>query len=408
LLLRVALFGKLAPVLQRPRFTWAQSVYSGFALVFDYTRLLLWPAHLSAFHAFHPHSRIADAQVLAGIAIVAFCLLLLAILARRAPEAAISLWWAGVMLAPVLNARWMASNVLTERYLYLPSVGFCWLIAWAAVKFWDALDAQRFRAHFVRVPGVLVVLIILMAGTAKIIARNRDWSNDFVLYSRTLESDPDAHIIRHNLAGIYYQHGDVNRAAQEWELVLLRKPDNVVTMNSLGIVYTEQGRYSEAASMFQHAMDAKPLFADPHFNYGMLLRKTGQKSRALEEFNKAVELAPLNPVAHQLYAEELCAQGRYRDAQEHYNIALSLEPDPVLDTYKGLVTAYLGEKQTAPAEGTLRKILARFPYDSTSHFQLALILENRGSKTEARQEYRAGLALEPNNSEAIEALKRLR
>ena len=53
LLLRVALFGKLAPVLQHPKLTWPQAIYSGFALVAGYTKYLFWPAPLSAFHVFH-------------------------------------------------------------------------------------------------------------------------------------------------------------------------------------------------------------------------------------------------------------------------------------------------------------------------------------------------------------------
>src|SRR5260370_2867070 len=54
LVLRGLLLGKLAPVSQHPQITWREAIYSAFALIASYARLLFWPTPLSPFHTFPP------------------------------------------------------------------------------------------------------------------------------------------------------------------------------------------------------------------------------------------------------------------------------------------------------------------------------------------------------------------
>ncbi len=51
-------------------------------------------------------------------------LLLFALLWKRQHLLSFGLIWFFLNIAPVLNSRWLGPNVFTERYLYLPSVGF--------------------------------------------------------------------------------------------------------------------------------------------------------------------------------------------------------------------------------------------------------------------------------------------
>src|SRR5271168_1319187 len=267
LLLRVALFGKVAPVLQHPKITWPEAIYSAFALIVSYTRMLIWPTRLSAFHPFYSSASFASLPVVGGVLIIISCIVAIVLLRKSAPMAAFSILWIGVILAPVLNARWMANNVLTERYLFLPSIGFCWLVAWGATRVWDAAStrtstrrSQRgalrgFNVGRVAVAGLLGALIL--AGMIATIRRNRIWQSDMVLYTRTLETNPDAHIIRSNLGGVYFASGDLRRAQEEFVQALAGKPDNLITMNALGMLYTKQEHHAEANEILHRAMAIK-------------------------------------------------------------------------------------------------------------------------------------------------------
>jgi tetratricopeptide (TPR) repeat protein len=404
LLLRVALFGKLAPVLQHPKVTWPEAIYSGSALVAGYTKYLFWPAPLSAFHVFHPSASPWQLPVVLGIFVVLSASMLILYLSKRAPDAAFCIFWMAITIAPVLNARWMATNVFAERYLYLPSVGFCWLVAWCAVRLWDH-DSSSYAAWPRRLLVAAAVVIALLS-VSSVMRRNRIWRDDMSLYSRTLQTNPDAAIIRSNLAGMYFANGDLKRADQEWSAALAGKPDNVVTMNSLGVLYTQQGRYSEAENILKHAINDKPLWGTPHYSYGIVLQKTGRMPEALKEFDRAVNLSPLNGAARRCYGEALEQNGQLDLAESQLQQSLRLEGS--LSTLQDLAGLYLRMGRITDAELILRRLVFEHPYDSQSHFQLGKILEDTGKGEEAQHEYQAGLTTDPENAEARQALQRLK
>lgn len=405
LLLRIALFGKIAPVLQRATLSWPDAIYSAFALTVDYARLLVFPAHLSAFHVFHASHALTEPLVLAGILIVSLGFAAILFFRKRAPAAAFSLLWTGVTLAPVLNARWMASNVLAERYLFLPSVGFCWIVAWGGVWLWDWAALHPRFTRWLR-PALAVLLCALSAlGCARIISRNAVWRDDFTLYTDTLRSNPEAHVIRHNLGAVYFENSDYSRAQREWEAALSGKPDNVVTMNSLGMLYARQGRPADAEAMYLRAIAAKPLWGPPHAGYGLLLQKAADMPRALAELQTAVRLSPLNPFVRRYYGEALLQTGDLLGAEFQLEKAVELQPS--LEALRSLAQVYLLRNRKDKTEAVLRRTTTAYPYDSHARFELGELLETAGQYQEAAKEYEAGLLTDPGNATAKAALKRI-
>ncbi|HEY2352914.1 MAG TPA: tetratricopeptide repeat protein [Candidatus Acidoferrum sp.] len=403
LLLRIALFGKLAPVLQHPQVTWPQAIYSAFALVAGHTKYLFWPAPLSAFHVFHASLSLGEPRVLAGICIFAIAAALILFLYKRAPQAAFCIFWMGIFIAPMLNARWMAANVFTERYLYLPSVGFCWLVAWCGMQLWDRRSAAQ--AVWPRALLVTAFAAIAVVAIVAVVRRNRVWRDDWSLYTRTLQTNPDAAVIRSNLGALYFDSEQFERALEEWQIALAQKPDNTVTMNALGIVYTRLGRYAEADAIFKRALAARPLWGDTHFNYAHLLQKTGHFPEALQEFKTAVELAPLSGAAHRWYGEALVENGQFDDAAVQLEQAVTLEDS--LQSMQDLVNVYIRQGHFAQAEPLLRRIITRFPFDSSAHLLLAKVLEASGHRAEALREYQQVLSTDSANAEAKAAVQRL-
>jgi protein O-mannosyl-transferase len=405
LAIRTALFGSLVPVLQRAALSWLATFLSAFALVARYTRLLLWPAKLSVFHVFYPSASLREPPVLAGIAIVLLSAGLVVFCWKRVPVISFSMLWIGFLLAPVLNARWMASNVLTERYLYLPSVGFCWIAAWCGAMLWDARPGRNWLRLELRAAALFAVTVFLVYGSAATIRRNRDWLSDVTLYTRTLETDPDADYIRTNLGAIYFDRRDYPDAQREWERAIVGKPDSAPTLVDLALIYMREDRDADAEKLLQRALRLKPLYADAHYNHGQLLDKAEDSAKALQEYQRAVEVAPLDAVAHRWYGRALVARGRLAEAQ--IELKRSLELQSVYDTFQDLTKLYLDEGKNQDAENVLRKFLVMFPSDAEGHFQLAHILEMTGRTEEARKEYLAGLATDPGNKKEQESLKLL-
>jgi protein O-mannosyl-transferase len=405
LVLRGLLLGKLAPVSQHPQVTWREGIYSAFALIASYARLLFWPTRLSAFHTFHPSESLWEPAVLAGIAIVLGCLLFLAYFYRRQPQLAFCVLWIGFTLGPVLNVRWMAANVLTERYLYLPSVAFCWLAGRFAEWVWDrGVEWQRGRV-LLRAILCSAGIVLLALSATRLWARSRIWHDDMTLYTRTLETDPDSYIMRMNLGVSYFTVGNFAAAEKELRRALDLKPDSANVLNALGCVYIEEGRPEEAAKAFQSAIASKPRWTDPHFNYGRLLKKTGQNDAALAEFRTAVEVAPLNGTARLYLAQELAERGQDSEAETEFRSSIQLSSS--FAARRNLVDILLRTGKADEALVMLRQMAKEYPYDSTTHVKLGRLLEKEGKPAEAGKEYQATLVTDPANVEAQAALKRL-
>lgn len=403
-ILRISFLGKLAPVLQHAKISWPQAFYSGFALVADYTRLMFWPATLSAFHVFHASNSIAEPRVLAGIGIVAACGVLVSLLHKRAPVAAFCIVWAAITLAPVLNARWMAANVLTERYLYLPSVGICWLAGWAAKRVWDFLGTLGQRRMVLRAGMTVVGVVLLSLCVAKTLARNRVWNNDRTLYTETVKTDPDSFVMHMNL-GVAYFSTDLNASEKELLRALELRPDSTNVLNALGCVYLQQGRYAESEATFQRAIAAKPNWTDPHFNYGRLLKKMGKNDEALAQFRTAVEAAPVNATARLYLAQELGERGQYAEAEAQYRASIQLSPSLVAEG--NLAGILLHSGRDTEAASLLWQIAKEYPLDSLTHLRLGQLLEKQDRRQEAKKEYEATLLTDPQNAEARSAIQRL-
>ncbi len=405
LISRSLLLGELAPVLQHAQITWPQAIYSAFALVTQYTRLLLWPAHLSAFHTFHVSHSWNELPVLTGLAIVLGSLVFLGACYKKLPVVCFALLWIGFTLGPVLNSRWMASNVLAERYLYLPSVGFCWIAGWAVKRCWEALPTGASAQRPARIALATAVATICMLGALNTFARNRDWHDNTTLYTTTLKTDPDSYVMHLNLGTAYYQDRNFDGAERELQQALLLKPDSVNALNALGCLYLERGRLDDSAQMFQQAIALKPLWTDPHFNYGRLLVKQDLTTAALREFNKAVEVGPLNSSARLYFAQTLAKDGQIKEAEAEYRKSLELSDS--LEAEHGLIDILLNSGRTAEAEPRMRTLLKKYPFDGAIHLKLAKLLESQGHREEALKEFRSAEETDSLNQEIKSAIKRL-
>src|SRR5208282_4210510 len=105
-------------------------------LAAQYLWKMIWPVHLVAYYSFHKSVTPFDPRVLLGVVTLGLCALAFVALWKRHHLVSFGLFWFFLNLAPVLNSRWLGPNVFTERYLYLPSVGLCWVAAWAILEVW--------------------------------------------------------------------------------------------------------------------------------------------------------------------------------------------------------------------------------------------------------------------------------
>ncbi len=404
LIMRVHTMGSLAHPMGWVRLTPVETLLSAFALFGQYIFMLLWPAHLSAFYAFHASSQFYSALVLEGVVALILCVLAFSVLWRKARPASFGILWLLCTLGPVLNARWMGTYVLAERYAYLPSVGFCLAVGWGIAALWQNAAASKQRGWTQAVvagAGIVAVLCVLRAAT-----RIPDWQDDITLISHALAAEPDEFILHDALGDAYWLRGAWPQAEVEWKESLRLHPDYFRPINALGALCAKQGRYSEAEAYLQRAIVLDPNDPDSHLNLGAVYAETGKMEPAEEQFRAAITIAPLNFPSHNVLGKVYFDSGRLKEAEEQFRQSLEIEPNIAAYDYLGYIYQQSGDGNQA--ETAFKSALTMNGNDSHAHYHLGLLYAASGRNAQAIEEMQAALAADPNNAEIQTALGKLR
>jgi tetratricopeptide (TPR) repeat protein len=402
LIIRSRLLGGLAPRSTKLFFGAFELFVSALSLVGQYFWKLLWPLKLCGYYVFSNEIGAHLVGALGGFAALAACAVLFVILWRTARPASFGPPWILVTLAPVLNARWMAGNVFTERYLYLPSVGFCWVVAWGAVKAWEAQNA---RQAVQRLALAAAALLLAMLSLIRIVIRNRDWKDDTTFCRSTLAMSPEAFLIRNNLGVIYWNQGETKAAEQEWRKAYELAPEHELILHNLGLAALQEKRYDEAVGYFQRALAVRADYADAHLDLGRTYREMGQLDDAELQLRAATALSPLSVRGHNTLGELYFDERRLNEAEKEFH--LSIESEPTREGYWDLGFVYWMKRQTGPAEQAFKKAEALDPSGTRVHSILGLFYAEAGRTREAVRQYQEVLRIDPGNSDALTALKKL-
>ncbi|MDG2149246.1 MAG: hypothetical protein P8N09_06965 [Planctomycetota bacterium] len=153
-------------------------------------RLLLWPGELRVEYQRQEFLLVDPANLYAAAALLA----LIAWLYKRQAVLALGLLIIPLALLPVLNLL-PIGEAFGERFLYLPSVGFCLAVG--------ALFQLRARHELASSKGlglsVAVVLIGLLAAIPASRAATRVFQNDLSLWRHAAQMAPDLPLVRYNL-----------------------------------------------------------------------------------------------------------------------------------------------------------------------------------------------------------------
>jgi tetratricopeptide (TPR) repeat protein len=405
MLLRVHILGTLAPEKKLAQVSPLQIALSAIALVGQYVWKLVWPVRLCAYYVFHPSTSPFDLRVLASLAVL-LALAALFLVCWRSRErnvrfASFAILWFLATLVPVLNPHWVGENVFTERYLYLPSVGVAWLVGLGATKLWSRAGARPAQRWALVLVGVTVGVLY----AARIVIRDRDWNNDIVLFTRTLEFEPEPHLFL-NLGVALAHQGRFDEAIAQYSEALRMKPDYPGAHLNLGLALAGQGRFDEAIAQYSQALRMKPDYPEAHLNLGLALAGQGRFDEAIAQYSEALRMKPDFPLAHLNLGLALAGQGRFDEAIAQYSEALRIKPD-YPEAHINLGAALAGQRRFDEAIAQYSQALRIKPDFPEAHFNLGLALAGQGRIDEAIAQDSEALRIKPDFPQARRLLKDL-
>lgn len=230
---------------------------------------------------------------------------------RRDRVLALGAGWIFVMLLPALF--FPVLTYIADRYLYLPSLGFCWLLAAAVL----ALSAGM-KPRAVHAATAVLLTGALTAFFAMRTARyNRVWANSESLWSYTIEASRDFRAYN-NLARVRMEQQRWDDAVRLFKLG--SRQANVTSWDGLTAVYYKTGRLAEALQANDKAFEMHALrgeedpveSAELRYKRGAILMAQSQTAKAIELFEAALGLNPRHPDARKMldFARQAAAQNR--------------------------------------------------------------------------------------------------
>lgn len=315
-----------------------------------YLTLLLLPLGLDAHYPYAPIVTPIDARVAIGAAMLVATALGLRRLTRD--DRTLLIWpaWIGLFLVPVLAFGRFGDVLMADRFLYLPSVGFCLLAAHAARFVAASEPGVAKRAAFGLALAVLAALTIARAGV---------WRSDERLFSDMLRTSPDSALVHNNLGSAFYHDAEIGRAIEHFERAVELVPDYALAHNNLAAGLHASGQLDEALKHYQEASRLAPGLIMAGANGGHLLVELGRRREGLSVLRRVVDTHSDAPAALFAYADALQLAGQPDEALRWLDRIREIDPGYTDAFYlRGKIHAEAGRLNLAAEE--MKRFLARW------------------------------------------------
>jgi len=203
--------------------------------------------------------------------------------------------WMFITLLPALGFPLV--TYMADRYLYLPSLGFCWVLAVGIEAAAKRVAAPRRRALTMSV--VCAVPLLLFVGRA---AQNLPtWRDSESLWTYAMTRCNDFRCYT-NLADVRIGQGRLDEA--ERLLKIAAQVDNPTTYQNLEVVYFQEKRYPEALAAIDRAIAIlrqqgwNPELASVlEYNRGSVYAKMGDIPKTIQALEASLRENPANEQA---------------------------------------------------------------------------------------------------------------
>lgn len=280
-------------------------------------------------------------------------------------------------LSIVSNLLFPVGTNMSERFLFMPSVGFCFIIALLLYRIGKRGAAASYQKV---VPMLGIVGVLTIALGAKTFSRNWVWVNNFTLFTTDVKVSENSAKLQNAVGGelirvyskvddenlkkqklteatehlkkaltfhptyknSYLQLGNCYNYLKQYELsiqnynkVLAIAPNDENAINNLGITYRDAGRYygeekgdlTKAISYLEKALQINPNEYETLRLLGVAYGVSGRNDKAIDFFTRALALNPENADAMWNLSNSYFYAGNQSKANELRQKAIAIDPE---------------------------------------------------------------------------------
>ncbi len=260
-----------------------------------------------------------------------------------------------------------------------------------AKRFDEAIETFQRGLH---AEATSLVLLNAIGATYSLKGNLRDARHYFL---KVLTLDPRFEPARKNLAIGYFDSGQYELAAREFEVLDRNSESRPVASLFLGMIGAEKKQYARAAELLGQAGELVFQYPRALVSFAEVLSETGELAKSRLVLDRLRSVPDVSP-AQWLEAGEIYARlGQYPSALEDLEKAKQQNPEsPATDLARSLVLDRMGRSKEALE--ILQALVSKKP-DASSLNLLAHVAENAGDIDVAIQSFRKAAEIEPGREE---------
>ncbi|MFN8574207.1 MAG: tetratricopeptide repeat protein [Gemmatimonadaceae bacterium] len=274
---RMAVVGSLIGEKQVVEMDPIERVWMMFRVAPEWVRLMLWPAHLSAYYG--PRDITIDRGPTLlnalGVGLLVLSVVAFVVARRRSPRVSFAIAWLAVTLFPASNL--LSGFILEEHTLFLPSVGAVMLVGLA----WEHVVERRVApAQTLRLTATALVLAAMAAGIVRSAGRQRVWRDNMSLFAATVRDAPMSYRAHYLYGTTLFEAGQLKEGERELQTAMRLDDKDADPYNYLATKYREAKVYQLAIPLYQRALSLNPSRPDARFGLAYSLFERGDIASA--------------------------------------------------------------------------------------------------------------------------------
>ncbi|XP_067351824.1 protein O-mannosyl-transferase TMTC1 isoform X3 [Channa argus] len=322
------------------------------------------------------------ATVLLAVMMVALFLHCLVSLKRQeSKELLVGMLFLVFPFIPASNLFFRVGFVVAERVLYMPSMGYCILVAHGLGRLCSVLG--RWGTTIISVSMLLLLLLF----SWKTVQQNQVWLSREALFRSGIQTLPHNAKVHYNYANFLKDSGRHQEAIHHYNTALRLYPRHASAMNNLG---TLTHNPEEAERYYRKALDINPQHNRALFNLGNLLKSQGKEKTAEGLLKDSIHYGPHFADAYSSLASLYAEQKRFDEANEIYLKGIENCPDSSdLHNNYGVFLVDTGEGELAAAH--YQQAVRLKPAHYVAMVNLGRLLRSSNDNKEAESWYKRAL-----------------
>ncbi|BDS09732.1 glycosyltransferase family 39 protein [Aureispira anguillae] len=274
-------------------------------ILLHYLLLLVYPHPMAADYSFNqiPWTSFADPVALLGWGLYFALGIYAAIKIWKRDIIALGILYYLAPLSLVCNLFFNIGAPMADRFLYVPSLGFCLIVGFLLVKIGNVYRLEQLKKNL-PIAASLVLVTLLFSG--KTIARNPDWYDNKTLFSKDRLASPQSAKMQY-----YYANSLIQEFLDQNNNNQALSPNQMALLDS-------------AEAGFKRSYAINPKFHHTTYNLGLVNLHKKNAQEALKWFQYTLTLEPHHGISHEqlvrVYGEFLKQPDK---AMEHLTIVLS-------------------------------------------------------------------------------------